>query len=62
MGESGATFVEYALLVGMIAIALIGILAAFRQKIANFFKGMGTQVENVQNTSVDAPSDPGVTE
>jgi pilus assembly protein Flp/PilA len=35
--EEGASLAEYALLLGVITVALIGIITAFRQSIANIF-------------------------
>ncbi len=35
--EEGASLAEYALLLGVIAVALIGIISAFKDSIANVF-------------------------
>lgn len=42
--ETGATAVEYALLVGFIAIVLIVGLTAFGGELSNFFKGLTSDI------------------
>lgn len=42
--ESGATMVEYALLVGLIAIAAIVGVTAFGTFLSGFFNGLGAQI------------------
>lgn len=42
--ENGATAVEYALMVGLIAVVLIGGLTVFGPQLATFFSGLGTKI------------------
>lgn len=42
--ETGATAVEYALMVGLIAVVLIGGLTVFGPQLSTFFSGLGTQL------------------
>lgn len=39
--ETGATAVEYALMVGLIAVVLIGGLTVFGPQLSDFFDGLG---------------------
>lgn len=43
-GDRGATVVEYALLVALIAIVVIGAITIFGQTLADFFSGLGEQL------------------
>ncbi|MEO5975302.1 MAG: Flp family type IVb pilin [Ilumatobacteraceae bacterium] len=40
-GDRGATVVEYALLVALIALVVIGSITIFGEQLANFFSGLG---------------------
>jgi pilus assembly protein Flp/PilA len=42
--EAGATAVEYALMVGLIAVVLIGGLTIFGPQLSNFFGGLAAQL------------------
>ena len=42
--ETGATAVEYALLVGLIAVILIGGVTIFGGQLTTFFTGLGGQI------------------
>ena len=42
--ENGATAVEYALMVGLIAVVLIGGLTAFGPELKGFFTGLGDKI------------------
>jgi pilus assembly protein Flp/PilA len=42
--ETGATAVEYALMVGLIAVVLIGGLTAFGPTLSAFFSGLGAKI------------------
>jgi pilus assembly protein Flp/PilA len=42
--QTGATAVEYALMVGLIAVVLIGGLTVFGPQLSGFFKGLGAQL------------------
>ncbi|MET3933129.1 Flp family type IVb pilin [Arthrobacter sp. OAP107] len=42
--ETGATAVEYALMVGLIAVVLIGGLTVFGPQLSTFFSGLGGQL------------------
>ena len=44
--ESGAVATEYIILTGLIAIALIGVLYTFRQKLADLVKGFGSSLDD----------------
>jgi pilus assembly protein Flp/PilA len=42
--ETGATAVEYALMVGLIAVVLIGGLTIFGPQLSGFFTGLGARI------------------
>lgn len=46
--ESGQATVEYALVIGLIALGLITALTLFRTQIADLLGRMGTRIEGVQ--------------
>ena len=51
----GVTALEYGLLAGLIAVALIGVLTTFSQDLANLFKNVDTNVSGLgTNTSASA--------
>lgn len=43
-GDRGATVVEYALLVALIALVVIGAITLFGQQLSDFFGGLGDQL------------------
>ncbi|MEY4873903.1 MAG: Flp/Fap pilin component [Actinomycetota bacterium] len=43
-GDRGATVVEYALLVALIALVVIGAITLFGQSLSDFFGGLGDQL------------------
>lgn len=43
-GDRGATVVEYALLVALIALVVIGAITIFGQQLSDFFGGLGDQL------------------
>ncbi len=45
--ENGAVATEYVILTGLIAIALIGVLVAFRGKLATLIDSFKTKIQNV---------------
>jgi pilus assembly protein Flp/PilA len=51
--ETGATAVEYALMVGLIAVVLIGGLTIFGPQLSNFFGGLAGQL-NIGGTAPTA--------
>ncbi|KQO03827.1 hypothetical protein ASF21_06240 [Arthrobacter sp. Leaf234] len=52
--QTGATAVEYALMVGLIAVVLIGGLTVFGPQLSGFFQGLGAQL----NIAPAAPAAP----
>jgi len=48
--ETGATAVEYALMVGLIAVVLIGGLTVFGPQLSTFFNGLGGKLGIVTTT------------
>ncbi|MBT1001588.1 Flp family type IVb pilin [Paenarthrobacter sp. DKR-5] len=42
--ETGATAVEYTLMVALIAVAIVGVVTAFGQQLSAFFGGLGAQL------------------
>jgi len=44
--EEGASLAEYALLLGVITVALIGVITTFRQSIANIFTKTTTTLDS----------------
>lgn len=59
-----ATFVEYAMLVGLLAIGIAVAVAAFGGKLTAFFTNTGTTIENVDGDvkkagkAIDVPGSP----
>lgn len=52
--ESGAVATEYVILVGLVAIALIGTIVAFKDKIAGFFSDtIETGLENSKQEAAE---------
>ena len=49
--ETGATAVEYALMVGLIAVVLIGGLTIFGPQLSAFFGGLGGQLGILPKTT-----------
>jgi pilus assembly protein Flp/PilA len=49
-GESGATFVEYAMLAGLVAIVVAVAVALFGSKLKSLFTSISKQVEDVDGT------------
>ena len=47
--EDGATAVEYAILVGVVVVAIAGLLATFGEELGKFFNGMWTKIESETN-------------
>ena len=45
--ESGAVATEYVVLVGLVAIALVVTIVAFKDRIINFFQGAEQGIQNV---------------
>jgi pilus assembly protein Flp/PilA len=43
-GDRGATVVEYALLVALIALVVIGAITLFGEALSDFFTGLGDQL------------------
>ena len=54
--DEGATIVEYGLLVGLVAIFLIGVLTTFRDEIESVFNEVGSDLATAE-TSIDPDSD-----
>ncbi|WP_422931159.1 Flp family type IVb pilin [Singulisphaera sp. PoT] len=50
-GEEGATMVEYALMVALIAAALVGTVTAFSGVISTKFSDLGTTISGAGSTS-----------
>lgn len=51
--EDGATAVEYALIAGLIALALITALGIFSDALSDFFTGIGDKLDAI-NTDINA--------
>lgn len=49
--EGGASMVEYALLVGLIAIVLIGAITVLSGNIGSLFDRAGTELDEIPNTT-----------
>ena len=49
-GDRGATVVEYALLVALIALVVIGAITLFGQQLSTFFGGLGNQLPATPTT------------
>lgn len=49
-GDRGATVVEYALLVALIALVVIGAITLFGQQLSDFFTGLGNQLPPTPTT------------
>ena len=55
--ERGVTALEYGLLAGLIAVALIGVLSTFSKDLANLFNNVDTNVSALgTNTSAALPA------
>lgn len=71
--ERGAGLVEYGLLLGVLALALIGVLALYRDAVGDLTqrtastvtrqsgRGYGSTAASIRTASADEPSDPGPT-
>jgi pilus assembly protein Flp/PilA len=46
--ESGASLAEYALLIGVLVVAVVGAIAAFRNNVTNAFNNAGNEIQNPQ--------------
>lgn len=49
-GDRGATVVEYALLVALIALVVIGAITLFGTQLSDFFTGLGNQLPATPTT------------
>lgn len=61
LGESGATFVEYALLIGLVAIGVAVAIAVFGDQLFGLFGSVGDRTEQVadgvDDATIDMPGD-----
>jgi pilus assembly protein Flp/PilA len=49
-GDRGATVVEYALLIALIALVVIGAITAFGSQLSDLFSGLGDQLPTPTTT------------
>jgi pilus assembly protein Flp/PilA len=57
--ETGATAVEYGLIVGLVAVAIITVLAILGPQIAGMFGALSTKVATIPGGAVPAPAGAG---
>ena len=57
--ETGATAVEYGLIIGLIAVAIITVLITLGPQISDMFSGLSTKIEEIPATGAStAPTTP----
>lgn len=56
--ESGATAVEYALIVALMAAAIVGVVGVLNTPLKEAFSNIGTTLKN-QSTPIEAPTPEG---